>query len=77
MKTKESIIQQTYLSINDIRKLFDMPFPRAKELFSVCKAKETEEVGLYRPYENKVKLQTILRATGIRLSILQAQIKNG
>lgn len=77
MKPREKILEQSYLSINDIRTLLLISFKKAKELFLECKAKEIKEVGKYRPYENKVQLQTVLRTTGIRLSTLQGQIKSG
>lgn len=77
MKPREKIINQSYLSINDIRSLLLISFKKAKELFLICKEREVKEVGKFRPYENKVQIETVLRVTGKRLSTLQEQIKSG
>lgn len=75
MKPREQILNQTYLSISDIKTLLIVPHYVAKKLFLACKEKEETEVGKYRPYENKVQIETLLRITGKRLSTLKEQIK--
>lgn len=77
MKPREQVINQSFVSVNDIRSLLQMSYPKAKELFKVCKEDEQKELGKFRPYERKVQLTTVLKLTGIRLSVLQSQIKSG
>lgn len=77
MKDREKILKKSYLTINDIRYLLLVSFPVAKKLFLACKQREIDTLGDFRPYENKVMMETLLRITGKRFSTLSAQIKNG
>lgn len=64
--TREEIVDQCYLSIEDVRTLFE-----------VADKIDAEQLKNWRIQDRKVRITSVCKATGIPLQVLQKQIKNG
>lgn len=75
-KSNEQILDQVYVSIEDIRKLFRIGYSKAKELYGMCDELEDLELGAWRYERRKVRMATLLKVSQVDLSQLRRQIKN-
>ncbi len=75
-KTREQIVNQIYVSQEDIRRLFQIGYDKAKDLYQMCDEVETEELGPWRYEHRKVRMNTLLKISQVSLDQLRQQIKN-
>lgn len=73
MKSRREVLSQPYVNINDIRQLLKVPKDKARRIYQEVDAIESKKE--FRPHENKVLLQNVLKATGISYSFLERQIR--
>ena len=73
MKTRKDVLLQAYVNINDIRQLLKVPKEKARKIYREVDAIESQKA--FRPHENKVLLQNVLKATGINYAFLERQIR--
>lgn len=71
MKTKERVLRQSYLNINDIAVLLGCSWRKAKQTYLI--ANEIDDEMRYRVEPHKVRLQTVLKVTGLNLNMLMKQ----
>lgn len=76
MKTKQSILEQFYLSQTDIRILLSIGYKQADKLYDLANSIDEKELGEYRIEPNKVRITTVCKVTGFTLNTLQKQIKS-
>lgn len=76
MKTKEKIVEQFYLTQNDIRLLLSIGYKQADKLFDLADSIDEKELGEYRIEPNKVRITSVCKVAGFTLNTLQKQIKS-
>ena len=74
MKTKEKVLSQTYLNIADIQTLLGCSWKKAKRAYTEANAIDEEELR-FRVEPHKVRMQTVLKVTGLSLNMLMKQQK--
>ena len=75
-KTREQIVNQIYVSQEDIRRLFQIGYDKSKDLYRMCDEVENEELGKWRYEHRKVRMNTLLKISQVSLDQLRTQIKN-
>lgn len=61
MKTNEELIGLYYLNINQVRKVFNLSYPKAKKVFDIANKIDSEELKEYRIEDKKVRMKTLLK----------------
>ena len=74
-KTRADIIQQTYLTKADIKRLLVVSYPVAVRIYDQALDQDRAELK-FRPWENRVRLHTVLGVAGITYTQLEKQIKS-
>ena len=72
MKNIERVVKQTYLNIADIQTLLGCSWKKAKRAYLLADEIEAKELQ-YRVEPHKVRMQTVLKVTGISLNLLIKQ----
>ena len=72
MKTRDEILAQPFVNIQDIKNLLSISEQQSKKLFYKISAQEDSELGEFRVVKNKVKLTNVLKSQKLTLS----QLKN-
>jgi len=76
--TREEIVdKQCYLSIEDVRTLFNVGYKQARRIYEIADKIDAEQLKNWRIQDRKVRITSVCKATGIPLQVLQKQIKNG
>lgn len=75
-KSREQILEQFYLSKEDIRVLFKIGYKKADETFKRADEIDEKELKEYRIERNKVRITTLCKVTGFTLNTLHKQIKS-
>ena len=75
--TREEIVDQCYLSIEDVRTLFMVGYKEAHRIYEIADKIDAEQLKNWRIQDRKVRITSVCKATGIPLQVLQRQIKNG
>lgn len=73
MKTRQEILEQSYVNISDIKTLLMLPKDKAKLIFEEIDKEESKKQ--FRAHENKVPLNKVLKLLEINYSFLEKQIK--
>lgn len=73
MKTRQEILEQSYVNISDIKALLMLPKDKAKLIFEEIDKEESKKQ--FRAHENKVPLNKVLKLLEINYSFLEKQIK--
>lgn len=76
MKTREQILEQVYLTQNDIRLLLKVGYKHADKLYGFANEIDSEELGKYRIEPRKVRITSVCKVAGVSLNTLQKQIKS-
>lgn len=71
MKDFERVAQQTYLNISDIQTLLGVSWKKAKHAYQL--ASEIDDGMAWRIEPHKVRMQSVLKVTGISLNMLMKQ----
>lgn len=74
-KTRSEILQQVYLTKADIQRLMKVSYPVAVKIFDKALAIDQSELQ-FRPWETRVRLQTVLNINGVTYTQLEKQIKS-
>ena len=75
-KTREQIVQQPYLNITDIQRLFQCSQKKAKKIYSFADEIDRTELGKYRLEDAKVRITSVCKVTGITIALLLKQTKS-
>lgn len=74
-KTRAEVLQQTYLTRSDVKKLLDVSYPIAVKGFNQAMEIDRAEME-FRIWETRVRLTSVLRAFGVSYGQLEKQIKS-
>ena len=72
-KTRKQVLTQAYVNRHDLEILLQLPRCRVKTLYEEVDKQESQMP--FRPHENKVLLQNVLKVLGINYGFLERQIK--
>lgn len=70
-KTRSEIAHSAYLSISDIRKLFQVSYAVAKRIHTFANEIDDEELNKWRTEPTKVRINSVCRVQGITLAQIQ------
>ena len=79
MKKKKSRLEllcTPYLNITQIADLLDVPKTVARKIYIKSQQIDKEQLGDFWIYENKVRIGSVTKVSGISLQTLERDIKN-
>lgn len=71
LKTRQEVARQSYLCIEDIRKLLDVSWPKAKKIYSICREIDDKELQPYIIEPTKVRISTVSKVTKIPVNMMR------
>lgn len=75
-KSRKELLYTPYLNIAQIKELLDVSKAVAKKIYIKSQQIDKEQLGDYLSYENKVRIGSVTKVSGISLQTLERQIKN-
>ncbi len=72
-KTKAEILDQIYVSKSDIKHLLTVSWYTACRIFEMAEKIDEEQLGEFRLFDNKVRIYSVCRVTGINIAKMQKQ----
>lgn len=75
-KSRTELLGTVYLNISEIAILLDVPKAVARKIYVKSQAIDREQLGDFWVYENKVRIGSVTKVSGISLQTLERQIKN-
>ena len=75
-RTREEILGLPYLKTTDIRRLLCVSAQSAKKIYSLAEKIDIDQLGDYRIEDNKVRITSVCKVTGLTIAGLQKQIKS-
>lgn len=72
---REELLKATYLNQSDIACMLQVPRYQAKKIFDKAKELDEKQLKDLVIYDTKVRMQSVMKVTGINFNLLQKQIK--
>lgn len=73
-RSREDTLKLVYLNTTDIMRLFEIGRDSAKKIYRIADGIDAE-LGQYRIEPRKVRMKSVLKATGTEYNLLAKQIK--
>ena len=75
MKSREDLLNEVYLNKAEISRLLKVSPPAAKKIFDSSMALDNKVLGNWKIYNNRVRINSVMKVAGIDYNLLQKQIK--
>lgn len=75
MKSREEILQSSYLNKVEIARLLQIGPSQSFQVFNLAMRLDDQQLGEWKIYHNRVRLKSVMKVTGTDFNMLQKQIK--
>ena len=76
IKTRKEIASQSYLCVEDIRKLLDVSWPKAKKIYTYCRAIDDKDLKPYIVEPTKVRIKTVCKVIKMDINMIKKMVKD-